>query len=532
MAQLFGFEIKRLNQDNEDMPSFVQPEQLDGALSLASGGAYGQSLDLEGSVKTEGEMVTKYRQMAMHPDCDAAVDDVVNEVIVTSEQEPVSINLDDIKVSNSIKKKITEEFDKILSLMNFENNGYDIFRRWYVDGRCYYHIVIDRNDVRAGIKELRYIDPRKIRKVRETKKKKDEATKVPTVETKNEYYIYNEKAFKRGHMSSAPTTDATGIKIAKDSIIYVTSGITNEDNTMVIGHLHKAIKPLNQLRMLEDAVVIYRITRAPERRIFYIDVGNLPKMKAEQYLRDMMARHKNRLIYDANTGDVRDDRKFMTMLEDYWLPRREGGRGTEITTLPGGQNLGEMEDVKYFQNKLYKALSVPISRMEQENNFTLGRSSEISRDEVKFSKFVNRLRNKFSDVFHKALRVQLILKGIITEEDWNDMKYLIRYDFKRDNYFAESKDTEIMQTRYNMLQQIEPYIGKFISQEYVRKQVLRMTDEDIDQIDKQIRQEGGEQPEDQPDQQPDTQEEVFQPSNTVSEEEKQLAEQLTSFSNL
>ena len=490
MAQFFGFEIRRSKEEQQDAPSIVIPESDDGALAVAEGpGGYGQTLDLEGQVKNEVELVTRYRSMSMHPDVDSAIDDIVNESIVTSEDEPISINLDDVNVGAAVKKRITEEFNSVLTIMNFQHDAYDKFRKWYIDGRAYYHVVIDRNKIQDGIQELRYIDPRKIRKVKETRKKKDERTGVVTTEVGNEYYVYNEKKFKGGATGlGTKGIDASGVKIAKDSIIYCTSGITNEENTLVLSHLHKAIKPLNQLRMLEDAVVIYRITRAPERRIFYIDVGNLPKMKAEQYLRDMMVKHKNRLIYDANTGEVRDDRKFMTMMEDYWLPRREGGRGTEISTLPGGQNLGEMDDVNYFQKSLYKALSVPTSRMEQENNFTLGRSSEISRDEVKFAKFVERLRNKFSEILYKALRVQLILKGVITEDDWNEMKYTIRFDFKRDNYYAESKDTEILQNRVNMLQQVAPFIGQFYSTEYVQKQILRMTDEDIEQMQAQMAQ--------------------------------------------
>ena len=537
MAQLFGFEIRRAKEEQEDTPSFVSTETDDGAISLAAGGGYGQMLDLEGTVKTESELVTRYRKMAMYPECESAIDDIVNDSIVTSEEEPVSINLDDIKAGAGIKKKIQEEFDRILTLMDFEQGGYDIFKKWYVDGRLYYHAVVDRDDIRAGIKELRYIDPRKIRKVRETKRSKDKKTGVTVHRKPNEYFIYNEKGFRGQSYTTGthPTATNTGVKIAKDSVLHVTSGLTDENNKQVLSHLHKAIKPLNQLRMLEDAVVIYRITRAPERRIFYIDVGNLPKIKAEQYLRDMMVKHKNRLIYDANTGEVRDDRKFMTMMEDYWLPRREGGRGTEISTLPGGQNLGEMEDVEYFQKKLYKSLYVPISRMEQENNFTLGRSSEISRDEVKFAKFIERLRNKFSQLFHKALRIQLILKGVITEDDWNEMKFQIRYDFKRDNYFAESKDNEMMQSRFQMLQTVEPYIGKYISEEYVKKHILRMTDEDISQMDQQINREGGSEEQDDETNEIPQQESVvantvpFEPAHEPTEEEKRLVEQMTNF---
>lgn len=487
--ELFGFEIKRRKQQ-EDLPSFTSVETDDGAVVVSAGGTMGQYVDLEGSAKTEGELVTRYRDMAAHPECDAAIDDIVNEVIVLNDDSGiVEINLDDIDQPDTIKKRIREEFEEVSNLLDFNNSAYDIFRKWYVDGRMYYHAIIDEKNPRAGFQELRYIDPRKIRKVRKEAKTKDQATGAPIKKVVEEFYMYNDKGFKKGYGGANPTGDQ-GVKIAKDSIIHCTSGITDKDNKMVIGHLHKAIKPLNQLRILEDAAVIYRISRAPERRIFYIDVGNLPKMKAEQYLRDMMTKHKNRLVYDAASGEIRDDRKHMTMLEDFWLPRREGGRGTEITTLPGGQNLGEMEDVLYFQKKLYKALNVPVSRLDPETGFSLGRASEISRDELKFAKFVHRLRLRFSHLFNKILERQLILKGVITSEDWVDMKNDIRYDFIEDNHFSEMRDAEIMRERINTLNDIENYVGKYFSQEWVRKNILQQSDDDIEEINKQIEEEG------------------------------------------
>ena len=394
--ELFGFRIGRKEEEqklkDENLKSFVPPSLDDGAVEIAAGGAYGTYVDLEGSAKSEAELVTRYREMSLQPECDSAIDDVVNEAIVYNEKEPaISIVLDDLKgVGAGIKKKIHEEFDNILRMLNFTTNSYDTFRKWYIDGRLYYHLVIDESNPRAGIQELRYIDPRKIRKVKMPIKKKDEKTNTILTKGYLEYYIFHPRGINRSNQ---------GLKISKDSICYCHSGLLDQRMLLVLGHLHKAIKPLNQLRMLEDASVIYRLARAPERRIFYIDVGNLPKMKAEQYLRDMMVKHKNKLVYDAQTGEVRDDRKFMTMLEDFWLPRREGGKGTEITSLPGGQNLGEMEDIEYFKRKLYKALNVPVSRMEAENNFNLGRASEITRDELKFTKFIARLRNKFTTLF-------------------------------------------------------------------------------------------------------------------------------------
>jgi hypothetical protein len=484
-------------------------------------------VDLEGTAKSEAELVTRYREMSTQPEADLAIDDIVNEAIVYNEKDPaVSIVLDDLKVSQSIKNRIRNEFDKVLRLLHFTTNAYEVFRRWYIDGRLYYHIVIDESNPRDGIQELRQVDPRKIRKVKQPVKSKDD--KMNAIITKGyiEYYIYHPRGINRSNQ---------GLKISKDSVIFCHTGLLDNRMAMVLGHLHKAIKPLNQLRMLEDATVIYRLARAPERRIFYIDVGNLPKMKAEQYLRDMMVKHKNKLVYDAQTGEVRDDRKFMTMLEDFWLPRREGGRSTEITTLPGGQNLGEMEDVEYFKKKLYKALNVPISRMEPESNFNLGRASEITRDELKFTKFVARLRNRFTQLFDNILETQLILTGVTSRKEWHEMREHIHYDFLEDNHFSELKYSEIMGDRLRLLGEVDSYVGKYFSKQYVRSHVLRMTEDEIADEDKQMDVEEREEPdEDMPnDQQAPEQEqepeqqESFQAANTISEEEKTLVNKMT-----
>lgn len=493
--RLFGFEINRpaQEQEQEQAVSFAPEQSDDGAVMVAAGGMYGTYVDLEGSARTEAELVTRYRDMTSHPEVDQAVDDIVNEAIVSEpEVDTVSINLDDVKTTNNIKNIIRDEFDGILKLLNFKNQGYEIFRRFYVDGRLYYHAIINEKDIKAGIKELRYIDPRKIRKVKEVKKKKDPRMDVTLQSVANEYFIYNERGFNSAHNISSVsqnTSASGGVKIAKDSIVHVTSGLMDTNNTVVLSHLHKAIKTLNQLRTLEDATVIYRISRAPERRIFYIDVGNLPKMKAEQYLRDMMTRHKNRVVYDSVSGEIRDDRKFMTMLEDYWLPRREGNRGTEITTLPAGQNLGELTDVEYFQKKLYKALNVPGSRLDAQQTFNVGRSTEIQRDEVKFSKFVNRLRNKFVALFLKSLEKQLVLKGILTVEEWKEFSQDVTFDFAKDNYFAELKEIELLRERTSVLRDIDDYAGKYVSHTWVRKHILRQTEDDIELSDAEMEQE-------------------------------------------
>lgn len=481
---LFGFEIKR----KRDLPvSFAPKQQDDGAAIIAEGGAYGTYVDLDGSIRTEAELVNKYREMGMYPEVDQAIEDIVNEVITQEpEQDVVELILDDVELPDRIKKIFIEEFKTVLSLLEFNQLPYEIFRRWYVDGRLYYHVITDEENPTNGVVELRYIDPRKIRKVREQKRKKS-INNTTLVQDGNEYYIYNDKGFgKTSGNSSVPSNTIGGLRIAKDSIIHCTSGLTSLNGDLVQSYLHKAIKPLNQLRSMEDSLVIYRISRAPERRIFYIDVGNLPKMKAEQYLRDQMTKFKNRLVYDSATGEVRDDRKFMTMLEDFWLPRREGGRGTEITTLPGGQNLGQMDDVVYFQRKLYKALNVPISRLDPETQFNFGRATEITRDEVKFAKFINRLRSKFSILFTKILERQLILKNIITPEEWDIVKESIRYKFAQDNYYAELKESEILRERMSLLRDVDDYVGKYYSNEWVRRKILHQSDEEIAEIDKQI----------------------------------------------
>lgn len=486
---LFGFEIRRRadeEREEKQLESFAPEVADDGAVVVAAGGAYGTYVDMEGSAKTEADLVSKYREMSLHPEVEAAIDDIVNEAVVDDDiKASVQVNLDQLNAPTSIKKKIDEEFNNILQLLDWTYMSYETFKRWYVDGRLYYHVMIDPEAPKDGIQELRYIDPRKIRKVREIKKDKDLSSVAQVVKKTAEYFIYNDKGFGSGPSGAYQGSQSTGLKIAKDSIVHTTSGITDTRTTLVLSHLHKAIKPLNQLRTLEDAAVIYRISRAPERRIFYIDVGNLPKMKAEQYLRDMMVRHKNKIVYDATTGELRDDRKFMTMLEDFWLPRREGGRGTEITTLPGGQNLGEMTDVEYFQKKLYQSLNVPISRLEPGEGFNIGRSSEITRDELKFHRFVERLRRRFNILFLKILEKQLLLKSIITSEDWVEFSDKIKFNYARDNYFAELKETEILNERLQALQTIAPFVGEYYSVDWVRRNVLKQSDEDIKAIDKQ-----------------------------------------------
>lgn len=489
MANLFGFEIRRVTDPvevQEKQPTFAPEIKDDGAVVVAAGGAYGTYIDLQGAARTEAELVTKYREMAMHPEVERAVDDIINEAIIVEDKEKiVQINLDDTKLSTNIKKKVTEEFENILALLDFNKSAFDIFRRWYVDGRMYYHVIIDVTKPGDGIKELRYIDPRKLRKIREVKRKRDSKSQVTQTQTVQEYFIYNEKGFQNKAGEVGTATAVQGLKIAPDSIVHITSGVLDPMNSVVLSHLHKAIKPLNQLRALEDATVIYRISRAPERRIFYIDVGNLPKMKAEQYLRDMMTRHKNKVVYDASTGEIRDDRKFMTMLEDYWLPRRDGSRGTEITTLPAGQNLGKLEDVEYFQKKLYESLNVPTTRLEQDGTFIFGQGQEISRDEIKFTKFIDRVRMRFNHLFLDSLKKQLILKNVITEDDWELFETYIKFDYTKDNYFEQQKQSTVMTDRINLLTQMTPYIGKYYSNEWVRKHILQQSDEEIEEMDEQ-----------------------------------------------
>jgi len=485
---LFGFTISRDKQELEQavQQSFAPPAADDGALTITSAAYYGTYVDLDGTAKNEVELISRYREMAMQPEIESAIDDIVNEAICQDDDgKTIDIVLDNLNQPDKIKKAIKAEFNTVLKLLNYNNMSQDIFRRYYVDGRMFYHIIIDKGNPQEGIKELRYIDPRKLRKVREIKKRKDETTGVETMDVINEYYIYNDKIVTGSSSNYGPV----GIRITTDSIISVVSGLMDSRRAVVLSYLHKAIKPLNQLRMIEDATVIYRISRAPERRIFYIDVGNLPKLKAEQYLRDIMIKYKNKLVYDAQTGEVRDDRKFLSMMEDFWLPRREGGKGTEITTLPGGQNLGELEDVKYFEKKLYKSLNVPISRLEPNEGFSIGRVAEVTRDELKFSKFVDRMRNRFSDVFDQALRVQCVLKGICTAEEWEIFKENIYYDFIKDNNFSELKEAELMKERLGLLASIDAYTGRYFSQAWIQRNVLRMNDDDIAEMTEEINKE-------------------------------------------
>lgn len=486
--KLFGFKIGKDDPAQDQLKSFVPPSDEEQSVSVVGGGVYGTYVDLEGQIRTDADLIKKYREMALQSECDSAIDDIVNEAIVYEEGTyPVNIVLDNLKQPESIKKKVRDEFEHIMKLLDFNNQGYDIFRRWYIDGKLYYHMLIDEKQPRQGLKEVRYIDPRKIRKVRELPKSQPGLN--PTGQQAQylkpiEYFVFSDKGFVRDTNQ--------GLKISVDSICYVHSGVTDKDGKAIVSFLHKAIKPLNQLRMLEDATVIYRISRAPERRIFYIDVGNLPKMKAEQYLREIMQRYKNKIVYDASTGEIRDDRRFQTMLEDFWLPRREGGKGTEITTLAGGQNLGEIDDVLYFQKKLFKSLNVPISRLEADNGFSLGRTSEITRDEVKFAKFVSRLRLRFSHLFDRLLETQLLLKGICTRSEWAQMKEEISYDFVSDAHFSELKDVEIMKERLGILESVDPYVGKYFSKEYIRRKVLRQTEEEIKELDKEMEEENAE----------------------------------------
>ena len=480
MAELFGFSFKKKDVKSR-APSPIQPSSDDGATSYIAGGYYGQYLDLDGNFKTEYDMVKKYRTMAMHPEVDEAIEDIIHEAIVADQNDsPVQVNLDNLDVSDSVKTMIRDEFDYIKNLFGFDSKAHEMFRRWYIDGRLYYHKVIDLDNPAEGIKELRYVDPHKIKKVRQISKPKtaDEFMKYDFGKGE-EYFLYNPKGLNN-------TSANSGIRIAKDAITYCTSGLMDTNRNIVLSYLHKGIKVLNQLRMIEDSLVIYRISRAPERRIFYIDVGNLPKQKAETYLREVMGRYRNKLVYDAATGEIRDDRKYMSMLEDFWLPRREGGRGTEITTLPGGQNLGELTDVQYFQTKLYKALNVPAGRLDSTQQFNVGRSAEITRDELKFTKFVGKLRKKFSDIFNDTLKTQLILKSVITPEDWDDMKEHIQYDYLYDNHFTELKNLEMMTEKLNVIAAMDPYVGKYFSTQYIRSEILGQTETQIDEMDIQM----------------------------------------------
>jgi len=482
MAELFGFEINRKSSKQKELPSFVPKTDEDGSGVIQAGGHFGAYIDMDGDkFKNEVDLILKYRDIASQPECDAAVEDIINESIVgNNDESPVNLVLDELEISDKMKDAVKFEFSTVLKLLNFNAYAHDIYRKWYIDGRLPYHIIIDKNSPKKGIQELRYIDPTKLRKVKEIEEKQDPKTGAKIIEKSDEFFLFQDKL-----MSGAEQ----GLKIYPDAIAYCTSGQMDPGRKRILSYLHKALKPVNQLRMMEDSLVIYRISRAPERRIFYIDVGNLPKGKAEEYLRGIMNQYRNKLVYDASTGDIKDDKKHMSMLEDFFLPRREGGRGTEITTLPGGENLGQIDDIIYFQKKLYKSLNVPVNRLEQEAQFTLGRSSEITRDEVKFKKFIDRLRKRFSDLFMQLLKTQLLLKGIITESDWKDWKESIAFDYIEDNYFSELKQSEMLRERFEMLGNLDEYVGKYISNEWIRKNVLRQTDDEIEEIQKQIDQE-------------------------------------------
>ena len=479
--QLFGFEIKR--KQGQELPSVVPPSPIETGSTVVNtgvnaGGYYGMVMDLEGTIKNENDLIRRYREVSQYSDCDGAIEDIVNEAIVADEdRRSVELELDELKVSASIKTKIKEEFDNVLRILKFDERAHELFRSWYIDGRLYYQILIDEENIKQGIVELRYIDPRKIRRIKNIKKERNKQG-VDVVKEIEEYYLYNDKGI------TEQTTQ--GVKLALDSVVYCPSGYVDQNTGMMMSYLHKAIKPVNQLKMIEDSLVIYRISRAPERRIFYIDVGNLPKLKAEQYVTDIMNKFRNKIVYDATTGETRDDRRHLSMMEDFWMPRREGGKGTEITTLPGGQNLGEIQDIEYFQQKLYHALNVPISRLQPQQGFSIGRSQEISRDEVKFNKFIVRLRKKFSVLFSNALRVQLIAKGVIRADEWDEMRPFLKYDYLEDNHFSELKDSEILMQRIQSLQAMDPYVGKYYSQAWVRKNILRLDEDDIEQIEKQI----------------------------------------------
>ena len=476
--QLFGFEIKR--KQGQELPSVVPPSPIETGSTVVNtgvnaGGHYGMVMDLEGTIKNENDLIRRYREVSQYSDCDGAIEDIVNEAIVADEDKrSVELKLDELKVSASIKSKIKEEFDNVLRILKFDERAHELFRSWYIDGRLYYQILIDENNIKQGIVELSYIDPRKIRRIKNIKKERNKQG-VDVVKEIEEYYLYNDKGI------TEQTTQ--GVKLALDSVVYAPSGYVDQNTGMMMSYLHKAIKPVNQLKMIEDSLVIYRISRAPERRIFYIDVGNLPKLKAEQYVTDIMNKFRNKIVYDATTGETRDDRRHLSMMEDFWMPRREGGKGTEITTLPGGQNLGEIQDIEYFQGKLYHALNVPISRLQPQQGFSIGRSQEISRDEVKFNKFIVRLRKKFSVLFSNALRVQLIAKGVIRADEWDEIRPFLKYDYLEDNHFSELKDSEILMQRIQSLQALDPYVGKYYSQTWVRKNILRLDEDEIEQIE-------------------------------------------------
>lgn len=487
--KLFGYEIgskqKKATDEITDNPSFVEPEQ-DGSAIVAAGGLYGTYLDMDGAIRSEAELIKRYREVSLYPDVDSAIEDIVNEAIVKGPDGViVKINLDDLEedLSDSIRQTIQEEFDNLLKLLNFTLKGHDYFRRWYVDGRLYFHKLIDPQPVQNGIAELRLIDPRKIKKVREIKKNKDAKSGVDIVVKVEEYYVFNEKGLAGSNPGQPMTyTSGQGIKIAPEAIVFVPSGYVDYDKNMVLSYLHKAIKPANQLRMMEDSVVIGRIVRAPDRRVFYIDTGNLPKLKAEQYLQDMMNKFRNKIVYDSNTGEIRDDKKYMAMIEDFWLPRRGDGKGTQIDTLEGGTNLSQIDDVQYFKNNLYQALNVPLSRMKQDQPFSFGRGDEITRDEIKFSKFIDRLRNRFSELFNDLLKTQLVLKRVMNEEDWVEIKQKIRFDFVQDIYYSEITDLAVLQNRMEVVNAMQPFVGTYFSSDYIKERILRQTEEEQEEM--------------------------------------------------
>lgn len=485
---LFGFEISRkeTGEKTSIQAPIAAPVSDDGAININSGGYYGTYLDLEASYKNENDLITRYREMAMQPELESAIDDIINESVIHDVTgRSVTILLDDLEQPDNIKKMIREEFDNVLRMLDFSNAGAEIFRNWYIDGRLFYQVLIDEKQPRLGIQELLYLDPRKVKKIRVNIKKRDQRTGIEVNTGIQEFYVYNDKVTTQGQGSITSSSDA-GIKISSDAVVNINSGLMDPKRQMVLSYVHKAIKPLNQLRMVEDAVVIYRISRAPERRVFYIDVGNMPKIKAEQYLRDMMTKFRNKVVYDSSTGEIKDDRKFMSMMEDFWIPRRGEGKSTEITTLPAGQNLGELSDVKYFESKLYKSLNVPASRLEIASTFSLGRATEITRDELKFNKFIERLRSKFSTLFDELMKRQLALKGICSLDEWEGLKEKIHYDFLKDNNFGELKDTELMTGRLQLMTQIDPYVGTYFSRAWIKKNVLHLNEEDVEKMGEQI----------------------------------------------
>ena len=492
---LFGFEISRKKEEVTLQPAITAPVTDDGAVNVMAGGYFGTYLDLETSFKNENDLITRYREMAMQPELETAIDDIVNEAIVHDVTgKTVTIILDDLEQPDNIKDMIREEFANVLRMLDFSNQGSDIFRRWYIDGRLYYQVLVDEKQPRLGIQDLVYIDPRKIKKIRQVQKRRDQRTGVEVVQGNVEYYVFNDRASVTGQTVVSNTVDSS-VKIATDAIVNVNSGLLDPRRMLVLSYLHKAIKPLNQLRLVEDAVVIYRLSRAPERRVFYIDVGNMPKIKSEQYLRDIMTKFRNKVVYDSTTGEVKDDRKFLSMMEDFWIPRRGEGKSTEITTLPAGQNLGELSDVNYFEKKLYKSLNVPVSRLEQNQGFSLGRTTEITRDELKFSKFVDKLRAKFSTIFDELMERQLALKGICSVDEWQELKEKIHYDFLKDNNFAELKESELMASRLSLMQQIDPYVGVYFSKAWVKKHVLQFDEEGIERMEAELAEEAAAEPE-------------------------------------